>query len=374
MGVGTAIRDVRVSIYDVPTIRPHLLAMTTMHSQAVVLVFITREDGITGVGEATTIGGLAYGEESPESIKTNVETYFAPVLRTCDADDVATTMARLDAHIVGNRFAKCAVETALLDALGQARDMPVCELLGGPRTDRLEVAWTLASGDTARDIEEGERLLAERRHRHFKLKIGKRSVEDDCRHAATIARTFEGRASVRVDVNQAWGREEAIRGANFLERVGVQMIEQPLSASDLDGMRQLRARFDIAIVADEALTGPASAQHVAQARAADGFSIKITQSGGPTKARRVAEIAANNGIGLYGGTMLEGGIGTAASAHLFACLPPMRWETELFGPLLMTEEVLECPLIYRDFSLHVPDGPGLGVRVDHAKLAHFQRH
>ena len=89
------IEQIEVVIADIPTVRPHVLAMTTMHSQAVVLVFLRRSDGIFGVGEATTIGGLAYGEESPESIKVNIETYFAPILQSCDADDVAACMALL---------------------------------------------------------------------------------------------------------------------------------------------------------------------------------------------------------------------------------------------------------------------------------------
>lgn len=367
------IAGIEIVIADVPTIRPHVLAMTTMHAQTVVLCFVHRADGITGVGEATTIGGLAYGEESPESIKVNLETYFAPILADCDADDPAAAMTRLDRHIVGNRFAKCAVETALYDALGQARGLPLSELLGGRRRERLEVAWTLASGDTARDIDEGERMLAERRHRHFKLKIGKRAVADDCAHVGAIARAFEGRASVRVDVNQAWSREQAEEGAALLQDAGVVLIEQPIAAVDVEGMKALADRFEIAMMADEALTGPDSARRFADLHAADVFSLKITQSGGPTKAAEVARIADEAGIKLYGGTMLEGGIGTAASAHLFACLPEMTWETELFGPLLMTEEILESPLDYSDFGLTVPRGPGLGVRIDRTKLDRFRR-
>lgn len=368
-----AIRSVRVVILDVPTIRPHVLAMATMHAQAVVLVFIERADGFVGVGEATTIGGLAYGEESPESVKVNIETYFAPLLQSCDADDVAGTMALLDRHIVSNRFAKNAVETALLDALGQAQGVPVHQLLGGKRCDRLEVAWTLASGDTARDIEEGERMLAERRHRHFKLKIGKREVAADCDHVGAIARAFEGRASVRVDVNQAWSREQAREGATRLQDSGVALIEQPLAGYDWEGMRALCDDFDIAIMADEALTGPISALRLAQAGVADVFALKIAQSGGLAKAREVAAIAERNSIACYGGTMLEGAVGTIASAHLFACLPPLEWHSELFGPLLLTEELLEEPLIYREFGLTIPDTPGLGIRIDEAKLRHFAR-
>lgn len=373
MTANLAIRDVRVVIADIPTIRPHVLAMTTMMSQTVVIVVIERDDGIVGCGEATTIGGLAYGEESPEGVRQAVEHYFKPLLITCDANRPAAAMALLGSHIVGNRFAKCAVETALLDGLGRALDVPVSELLGGRMRDTLPVAWTLASGATAADIDEGERMLAERRHNAFKLKIGKRDVASDCAHVAAIARQFEGRASIRVDVNQHWSRTEAVAGIARLEGAGVVLIEQPIAAADVEGMRRLCDCFDVAIMADEALTGPASAQRFAAAGACDAMSLKITQSGGLSEARKVAVLAEAAQIGLYGGTMLEGGIGTAASAQLFATLPALEWGTELFGPLLMTEEILLEPLAYRDFDMVVPSGAGLGVEVDWTKLAFFAR-
>ena len=367
------IRAIEVVIADVPTIRPHVLAMTTMMAQTVVLVFVTREDGLNGVGEATTIGGLAYGEESPESIKINIETYFSPLLVGQDGDDIAAAMQLLDTHIVGNRFAKCAIETALLDAKGQAIGKPIYDLLGGAKHSHLPIAWTLASGNTQEDIAEGERVLDEKRHRDFKLKIGKRNVADDCAHVAAIARAFDGRASIRVDVNQHWDRKQANDGAARLQDAGVKLIEQPLVGHDIAGMKQLCDDFELAIMADEGLTGPVSARRYADVSAADVFALKIAQSGGLTKAEQIAKIANETGIALYGGTMLEGGIGTIASAHLFATLDHMQWGTELFGPLLMTEEILEQPLEYSDFQMKIPSGFGLGVRVDREKLARFAR-
>lgn len=367
------IEDIAVVIADIPTIRPHVLAMTTMMSQTVVLVFIRRSDGIVGVGEATTIGGLAYGEESPESIKTNIDCYFAPILMGRNPDNPMAVMALLADHIVGNRFAKCAIETALLDGLGQARNLPVSQLLGTVQHNRLPVAWTLASGNTQEDIAEGERVLSAQMHRDFKLKIGKRDVIDDCAHVAAIARAFEGRASIRVDVNQHWTREQANQGAELLQDAGVELIEQPLVGHDVAGMKALCDAHDIAIMADEALTGPVSARRFADERAADVFALKIAQSGGLTAGEEVSAIAHNAGIALYGGTMLEGAVGTAASAHLFATLDRMQWGTELFGPLLMTEEILTEPLEYHDFALTVPTGPGLGITVDEEKLARFAR-
>lgn len=367
------ITNIETFLVDVPTIRPHKLSVATMHTQTLVLVRVRCEDGIHGWGEATTIGGLAYGEESPESIKANIDTHIAPLLMGMDASGVAKAMAKLRKAIQGNRFAKCAIETALLDAQARRLRVPLSELLGGRVRDALPVAWTLASGDTARDIAEAEQMLELRRHRIFKLKIGLRAVDQDVAHVLAIKRALGDRASVRVDVNQAWSELDAVRGIRALEAGGIDLIEQPIKANNVAGLARLARRFDVAIMADEALHGPDDAMTLARSDAADVFAVKITQSGGLLPAAEVATVARLNGIGLYGGTMLEGGIGTAATAQLCSTFAELAWDTELFGPLLLTEEVLAEPLVYRDFLLRVPTGPGLGVEVDLDKLRALQR-
>src|SRR3546814_10276148 len=98
------IERVETLLLDLPTIRPHRLSMATMDGQTVMLVRIHCSDGVVGVGEGTTIGGLAYGGESPEGMKLAVDTYFAPRLRGGDATRVPALMARLDGTIRDNRF------------------------------------------------------------------------------------------------------------------------------------------------------------------------------------------------------------------------------------------------------------------------------
>lgn len=361
-------------IVDVPTIRPHVLAMATMHAQSMVIVRITDADGVQGVGEGTTIGGLSYGEESPESIKSAIDTYIVPILQVCDLSRVRETMARVSRSVRGNHFAKCAVETALLDMAGKRLRVPVSELIGGGRVrSSLPVAWTLASGNTARDIDEGEAMLEQRRHRIFKIKIGKREVVDDVAHVGAICKAFAGRASIRVDVNQNWSEAQAVRGMAMLHDVGVDLVEQPVARDALGAMARLSGQQQVPLMADEALNGPRSAFRIAAAAAAGVFAVKIAQSGGLHPASEVAAIAMAAGVGLYGGTMLEGGVGTVASAHLFATFPELAWGTELFGPLLLTEEILATPLAYADFELAVPEGPGLGIALDEDKVARFRR-
>ncbi|MEX8193907.1 muconate/chloromuconate family cycloisomerase [Comamonas guangdongensis] len=365
------IERVETFLLDLPTIRPHQLSMATMNGQTLMLVRLYCSDGTVGVGEGTTIGGLAYGAESPEGMKLAIDTYFAPLLLGSDASQVPAIMAKLSKAIHDNRFAKCAVETALFDALGQRTGLPVSQLLGGRVRDSLPVAWTLASGDTAKDIDEAERMLAQRRHQIFKLKIGRRAVADDVAHVAAIKKALGERGTVRVDVNMAWSELDAQRGLAGLVDAGCELVEQPVASAE--ALARLKGRFPIAVMADESLTGPASAFALARVAGADVFAVKIEQSGGLQAAQQVAAIADAAGIGLYGGTMLEGAVGTIASAHAFATFRNLQWGTELFGPLLLTEEILAEPLQYTDFQLMVPTAPGLGMALDEDRIRYFRR-
>jgi len=365
------IERVETFLVDLPTIRPHQLSMATMNGQTLMLLRLYCSDGTVGMGEGTTIGGLAYGAESPEGMKLAVDTYFTPLLLGADASHVPAIMARLNKAIHDNRFAKCAVETALFDALGQRTGLPVSQLLGGRVRDSLPVAWTLASGDTARDIDEAERMLAQRRHNIFKLKIGRRAVAADVAHVAAVKKALGDRGAVRVDVNMAWSELEAQRGLAGLVDAGCELVEQPVAS--VDALTRLKGRFAIAVMADESLTGPSSAFALARVAGVDVFAIKTEQSGGLRAAQQVAAIADAAGIELYGGTMLEGAIGTIASAHAFSTFRDLQWGTELFGPLLLTEEILVQPLQYRNFHLVLPTAPGLGIALDEDRVQFFRR-
>jgi muconate cycloisomerase len=358
-------------LLDVPTIRPHKLSMATISGQTLMIVRVYCADGIVGLGEGTTIGGLAYGSESPEGMKLTVDTYLAPHLIGEDGSRVQYLMARIRKMVRDNHFAKCAVETALLDANAKRLGVPLSELLGGARRDTLPIAWTLASGDTGKDIAEAEQMLATRRHNIFKLKIGTRPVAGDTAHVSAIKKAVGDHASVRVDVNMAWSETEALRGLAGLADVGCDLCEQPVA--NAQALARLVRRYPIALMADESLHGPETAFDLARLAAADVFAVKVAQSGGLFAGGQVATIADAAGIELYGGTMLEGAIGTIASAHLFATFNKLQWGTELFGPLLLTEEILTEPLRYADFQLQLPGGPGLGVVLDEDRVNFLRR-
>lgn len=356
----------------IPTIRPHHLSFVTVQAMDVVIVRVTAGGGVVGLGEAATIGGPRWGEESPEGIAATIENYLAEALVGTDIANPNAAEDRIARAVRGNGFAKAALSMAVHDALARARGLRLADLLGGAVAEEVPLAWTLASGDTARDVEEGEAMLAARRHRHFKVKIGARDPEEDVRHLMALGRAFEGRASLRVDVNQAWDEATAIRFVPRLAEAGVVLVEQPLPAWDVEGMARLARRSSAALMADEGISSPQDALRHAQAGACLAVALKPAKHGGIAGTRAVAAVARAAGLGLYGGTMLEGAIGTLGALHLYATLGHFAWGCELFGPLLLRDSVATGALELRDFALRLPEGPGIGTDLDADRLDHYR--
>jgi muconate cycloisomerase len=291
-----------------------------------------------------------------------------------EAGEFETLLQRMDKSCRGNYFAKSAVEMALIDAVARSQGIPVYQLLGGKLHHQLPLAWTLATGDVDKDLDEATRKLSERKHRIFKIKIGARRPEEDVALVTEIARALAGQAKFTVDVNQAWDGNTARRYVPELANAGVDLIEQPVAQWNTAAMASLVAMpMRTLIMADESVCTPQDAYALAHQHASHVFSLKVAKHGGLHRTRKVAAVAEAADIGWYGGTMLETSLGSAASAHVFATLAGTHHGCELFGPQLLVDDIVETPMTVRDFELVIPDGPGYGVTVDEAKLARFDR-
>lgn len=361
-------------IIDIPTVRPHKLAFGAVSQQSYVIVKLVLDSGAVGWGEAATIGGASWNEESPESILHAVRSYLAPAVMGQDAGRFEALLARMDTSCRGNAFAKSAVEMAAVDAVARELGLPAWQLLGGKLHERLPLAWTLASGDVARDLAEAHTRLEQKKHRIFKIKIGARSPDEDVALVTTVARELGGQARLTVDVNQAWDGNTARRYLPELADAGVALVEQPVARWNVEALAELaRLPLRSLVMADETVCTPQDALLLAHRRAAHVFSLKVAKHGGLVRTRKVAAVAEAADIGWYGGTMLETSLGSAASAHVFATLPAGHHGCELFGPQLLVDDIVEKPMAIDNFELVLPDGPGFGVTVDEGQLARFTR-
>ena len=367
------ISEIKSTIVDVPTVRKHKLSSLSVTAQSYVIVELRLANGVTGIGEAATLGGPRWSEESVESIKATIDTYLTPVLLGTTADRFIAAGARMDEAAKRNTAAKGAIESALFDAVGKTLGVPAVQLLGGVVRERMPVLWTLASGDPAQEIEEAEKKIAARLHNTFKVKIGAQTPEADMTRLRRLANALQGRATLIVDANQAWDETTALRCLPILGEIGVKLVEQPLPAWNVQGMARLRVRSTVPLMADECVFSTHDMLDVARAGAADVVSLKLVKHGGLLATRDVAAVARAAGIGLYGGCLLESSIGAAAHLQVFAGLRDLAWGCEHFGPQILTEDLVAEPLHFEDFHIHLPTGPGLGVTLDQDKLRRFAR-
>lgn len=368
------VERIEARILDIPTIRAHKLSFGAIRQQSPVIVQLWLANGACGFGEAATIGGPSWNEESPESILHAIESYLASSVLGQHASRFEALIARMDAACKGNLFAKSAVEMALVDAVARTQGLPAWQLLGGKRHDSLPLAWTLASGEVAVDVAEAQRMLAERRHRIFKIKIGAREPAADVAHVSQIAKALAGQASLTVDVNQAWDGNTARRFLPQLIESGVRLIEQPVARWNVEALRSLTAALAPALImADETVCTAQDAMLLARQNACHVFSLKVAKHGGLIRTRKVAAVAEAADIDWYGGTMLETSLGSAASAHVFSTLGDHHQGCELFGPQLLVDDIVETRMPVKDFALQLPDGPGFGVEVSLTQLQRFDR-
>ena len=369
-----AVAEIRSTIVDVPTVRKHKLSNTSVTAQSYVIVQVRLANGAVGIGEAATLGGPRWSEESVEAMKANIDAYLAPALQGARADHFEAAGLRMDQAAKRNNAAKAAIETALFDAVGKTFGLPASALLGGAVRDRIPVLWTLASGDPVQEAEEAERKLAARLHRRFKVKIGAQDPAADMARMRHLCQALEGRAELIVDANQAWDETVSIRCLPQLAEMGVRLVEQPVPAWNLGAMARLRARPGTPpLLADENVFDAHDMLAVAHAAAADAVSLKLVKHAGLLGVKRVAAVAEAAGIQLYGGCLLESSVGAAAHLQVFSTFRELEWGCEHFGPQILTGDLVTEPLRFADFDIHLPAGPGIGVILDEAALRHYAR-
>ncbi len=157
------------------------------------------------------------------------------------------------------------------------------------------------------------------------------------------------------------------------EAMGIDLLEQPVPRWNRAAMARITAASRLPIMADESVGTIQECLDAARLHIAHVWSLKLTKAGGLLRAKQAAAIAEAAGVPCYVGNMIETGIGTAAYAHFAASTPVVTEGCELFGPLLLADDLTREGIRYQDGHVLVPEGPGLGVTLDEAKLERYAR-
>jgi len=260
---------------------------------------------------------------------------------------------------------------ACVDLTARACGVAVHAYLGGAVRQRLTFnAWI---GILPPDEAAAETLAwRDRGFRSAKVKVGG-DIHADRDRLAAIRAAVGPDMRLRIDANAGYDVDTAIRLARLMAPFDLQLFEQPVPASDLAGMARVRREAGgIPIMADESVLDHASLIDIIRAGAADLVKVKVMKQGGFLETRRMIATAAAAGLRCVVGHGFGLGINTMAEIMLAATSDDVIDGLECVGPLKTTDDITTVKLDLSSGSLALPDGPGLGVALDEAKLARYR--
>lgn len=332
------------------------------------LLRLESTDGLAGLGEASPLpafGGGTVGDARALLRK------LGPALAGTQIEQAEAVLAAVGKHRPGAAAVACAVDTALLDLNGRSAGRPVAALLGGRPGRAVPVNATIGQPDTDAAAAAAAHAIA-KGFRCVKLKVGLAgSVEAERARIAQVRRAIGQHTTLRLDANGAWGPDLAIEVLRAVERYGIEFVEQPVPADDLEGLARVRAGCGVPVAADEAACTPEQARCIVAAGAADILIVKPMAAGGLRAGRTIIELAAKAGLRALVSTTIDSGVGVAAALHLAAVLPDPPPACGLATAVLLDGDLIRPRLLPQDGTMQVPATPGLGVALDPAQLACF---
>ncbi|HEX9494581.1 MAG TPA: dipeptide epimerase [Candidatus Limnocylindria bacterium] len=333
-----------VRTLDVHLAVPFAISRAVRTEKRVVLVEL--DEGVrVSRGEASPD---PFFNETAESLEADVR--GALDLLPEDPADLATLRSGLDRRFPHGGGAACALDILAHDRAAQAAGVPLRTFLGLAPADAPPTSFTIGIAEPA--------LMAERAaaagHQGFevlKVKLGHDANDEDV--LERIRAVFGG--AIRVDPNAAWSAEEAPARIERIARFGIEFVEQPVAPDDIDGLRRVRERSPLPIVADEAAVRLADVDRLAGA--CDGINVKLQKCGGIAEGRAMIERAHQLGLRvMLGCRAAETSVAIAAAAHL---APSVEW-ADLDGNLLIVDDPFVAVPVERG-RFRFSDRPGLGV-------------
>lgn len=307
---------------------------------------IRDEEGMEGWGEAVAI---PYYGETAATVQAVLPRLAEVVTRAGDGDPLA--LERIESAVAGavgrNGGAKAGISAALHDLAGKRLGVPVWRLWGlSPRAPTSSFTLGIAEPEALR-----RKVREAASYPILKLKVG--TAQDEA--MLRVVREEAPHKTIRVDANTAWTAKQAIAALPMLRDFGVELIEQPVAPADLDGLRLVRSRSDVPVIADESCVTLGDIPRLAGA--VDGVNLKLAKCGGPREAMRMIHCARAHGMQVMLGCMVESTLGIAAAVQL----APLVDYLDIDGAALLARDPFTGPGIEADGTVRFNTTAGLGV-------------
>ena len=353
------ITRIQFGMLRVPLKTPFKTALRTVEAVEDIVVIVHTDSGQLGYGEApatAVITGDTHG-----SIVEAIRKFIAPRLIGEDIANLNRITNLIQTALERNFSAKAAVEIAVYDLFAQLYNAPLYKLLGGG--DPVITTDITISVDYIDKMVSDSIAAIDRGFESLKIKVGK-DIGVDIERVKAIYAAVEGRALLRLDANQGWSAKQAVFAMHALEDAGVhlELLEQPVRAQDIEGLKYVTDRVHTPVMADESVFGPIEVIDLIKMRAADIINIKLMKTGGISNAIRIADIAALYGVECMIGCMIESSISVAAAVHVAVAKGNVITKVDLDGPSLCAFNPVDGGVIFNESEISITDAPGLGIR------------
>jgi L-alanine-DL-glutamate epimerase-like enolase superfamily enzyme len=362
------ITNIKATPVAVPFGEDELWAFGGRRGLISILVEVETDESVVGLGEASaypsadivlavlrSLEGLVVGED-PFHIERIVKKI-----------EVIGTWH----HVRATSPGIAAIEMACWDIVGKVCGQPLVNLFGGPVRDRVPFFYYLSQRSP-------EAMTADARtavRQGFGTLYLKAGSDDPSLDVARVEAVRDGAgpdAAIRVDANEAWSPSAAIRIVREMERFGLELVEQPVSARNLSEMAYVRGRIDPPLLANEASWSRYDQLEVIQQNAADVISVDNQMDGGLLSLKRSAGLCEIAGLPVLKHSLGELGVAVYAATHVMASTPNFLYANQSYASFL-ADDIIEGTdaLPYEGGELAVPDAPGIGVELDHDKVGKY---
>lgn len=361
------VTHVRTTPLAVPFLDAHVTWMGAFSTKSTLLIEVFTDEGLVGLGEAP-------GVPFPDVVQLVVHE-FEHLLRGMDPLDVIEFNRRCIGSQSWHRFRSLAnyalggIDIALWDLAGKKLGQPLHRLLGGALRDRIDIyGWVPRKAPD--EMREDARRFREQGFGVLYAKVGL-GVERDAADLAAIREGAGYGVELRVDANGAWTPSQAVREIRRLERFELSWVEQPVTEDDFDGFEHVRRSVGTPLCIDQgAQTNPLAYRAITR-RLADFICLDVHRMGGILPLKEMSAMAKEANIGVCRHAGPEYGISSMAHLHVLATLPNLTTGNQTYGTMIVDDIVHQPTRSFENGCLRVPDGPGIGVTLDPAKVAKY---
>ena len=356
------ITEINTKVIELDFLEPIVVAFGVIRSIDTLIVEIKTDSDFIGYGEAAPFAPVT--GETVETVKTVIGIFKKKLIGE-DPLRISLMHRIMDSVTVGHSSAKAAIDIALHDIFAKSLRVPLYVALGG-EGNSYETDRTISIGTVDEMVEEVKSCMA-RGFTMVKLKAGLDS-DKDVRVLKAVRETCGEDLIIRMDANQGWNSSEAVKALKAMEPYGLDLIEQPIPYWDLPGLRKIREKTIIPLMADESLHDEKDAIKLINADAVDLFNIKLMKSKGLYGAGKINTIAEAAGIQCMIGCMGESPIAITAGAHFAAAHRNLtRVDLDILFAIKKCDGITGG-VVYDGGKATLPRSSGLGIEVQFNEL------